>query len=142
MTCRVSSCNYQFCWVCLADWTTHGAATGGYYKCNRYEENLKNDKSLQAEERKREDAKSELARYMFYYERFANHDKAEKHARSLIPVINSKVELLQSLKNYPSNELVFLHDATMEVMRCRQVLKWTYAYGFFCISNKQKQKMD
>lgn len=87
MTCRVSTCNYQFCWVCMGDWSLHGAASGGHYKCNKYEEKIKTDTKLVAEEKKREDAKNELTRYMFYYERFANHDKAEKHAKSLIPVI-------------------------------------------------------
>ena len=46
MTCRVSSCNYQFCWVCLGDWAAHGSATGGHYKCNKYEEMVKSDKNL------------------------------------------------------------------------------------------------
>jgi ariadne-1 len=71
----------------MGDWSLHGAGTGGYYKCNKYEEQIKTDKNLLAEEKKREDAKNELQRYMFYYERYANHDKAERYARSLIPVI-------------------------------------------------------
>lgn len=37
MTC--SLCGQGFCWLCLADWTTHGAGSGsgGFYKCNFYE---------------------------------------------------------------------------------------------------------
>lgn len=94
MTCRVSSCGYNFCWVCLGDWATHGSATGGHYKCNKYEEVIKTNKNMQNEEKKREDAKNELTRYMFFYERFANHDKAERHGRELLPVIQSKIEML------------------------------------------------
>ena len=33
MTC--SQCKHQFCWLCLADWKTHGEGTGGFYSCNR-----------------------------------------------------------------------------------------------------------
>ena len=43
----------------MGDWKEHGSATGGYYKCNLYEEKKK-DSSFQREEQKREDAKTEL----------------------------------------------------------------------------------
>ena len=36
------------------------------------------DKKLSNEEKKRADAKSELDKYIFYFERFNNHEKAEK----------------------------------------------------------------
>ena len=38
MTCKreVGGCGYEFCWICLGDWTKHGSETGGYYKCNRF----------------------------------------------------------------------------------------------------------
>ena len=41
----------------------------------------KADKKLSAEEKKREEAKHDLDKYIFYFERYNNHDKAEKHAR-------------------------------------------------------------
>ena len=53
MTC--SQCRYEFCWICMGDWKNHGSATGGYYKCNLYEEKKK-DAGFQKEEQKREDA--------------------------------------------------------------------------------------
>ncbi|KAI3976010.1 hypothetical protein MKX01_016693 [Papaver californicum] len=34
MTCR---CRFEFCWLCLGDWKTHGNPTGGFYACNVYE---------------------------------------------------------------------------------------------------------
>ena len=91
MVCRVPTCNYGFCWVCLGDWKDHGSATGGHYKCNKYEEVVKKDNNMQKEEKKREDAKSELSRYMFYYERYDNHKKSEMHARKLLPTIELKI---------------------------------------------------
>jgi len=30
-------CKYDFCWVCLEPWKKHSTATGGYFRCNRYE---------------------------------------------------------------------------------------------------------
>ena len=35
--CRGEQCKYDFCWVCLEPWKKHSTATGGYFRCNRYE---------------------------------------------------------------------------------------------------------
>lgn len=68
---------------------------------------------------------------MFYFERYNNHDKAEKLARQLRPVIKAKIQLLHEIKNYPPSELEFLEEAINEVIKCRQVLKYTYVHGFY-----------
>ncbi len=73
---------------------------------------------------------------MFYFERYNNHDKAEKHARNLRPVIRAKIQLLNQIKNYPPSELEFLDEAINEVIKCRQVLKFTYVYGYFMKNQK------
>ena len=98
------------------------------------------DKKLSDEEKKRSEAKNELDKYMFYFERYNNHDKAEKHARTLSPVIKTKIELLHDIKKYPLNELEFLVEAINEVIRCRQVLKYTYVYGYY-LNNTKKQSL-
>ena len=38
MTCRKAQggCGFEFCWLCLGPWSTHGSRTGGYYACNNY----------------------------------------------------------------------------------------------------------
>lgn len=133
MTCR--GCHYEFCWVCTGCWKDHGSSTGGYYKCNIFEEKLKSDKNLADAEKQRNLHKSALARYTHYYERYANHDKSVKFAKNLLPTIQQKIELLNTVKNYPVAELTFLIDACQEVIKCSRVLKWTYAYGYYCTSN-------
>jgi len=30
-------CKFDFCWVCLENWKKHSSATGGYFRCNRFE---------------------------------------------------------------------------------------------------------
>ena len=57
MTCN--QCRHEFCWICMGDWKDHGSATGGYYKCNLYEEKKK-DTKFATEENARERAKNEL----------------------------------------------------------------------------------
>ena len=140
MTCRM--CSHEFCWLCMGLWSEHGSKTGGYYNCNKYEEMKKKDSKFESEERKRNDAKHELEKYMFYFERYNNHDKSEKHARALRPIIKSKIELLHAVKKYPMSELEFLQMAVDEVIKCRQVLKWTYVFAFYLLDAKEKQLFE
>ena len=83
-------------------------------------------------------AKNDLNKYMFYFERFNNHDKAEKHARKLLPFIKEKILLLHETKHYPLMQLEFLEKAVNEVIRCRKVLKYTYAYCYFLNNDKER----
>jgi len=118
MTCRL--CRHEFCWLCLGDWKEHGSATGGYYQCNKYDTAKKSgDQTILSKEKKIDDAKNELKKYMFYFERFNNHNKAEKHAVGLMPVIQNKINLLHDVKKYPVGELNFLEEAITEVIKCR-----------------------
>jgi ariadne-1 len=70
MSCQ--KCKYEFCWICTNDWKEHGANTGGYYNCNKYneEKNSTDDKSDAAK------AKRELDRYLHYYSRYHAHGKS------------------------------------------------------------------
>lgn len=31
-----AACRHEFCWICMRPWSTHGQATGGYFKCNDF----------------------------------------------------------------------------------------------------------
>ena len=64
---------------------------------------------LKNHENERKDARSELSRYLYYFERFNNHEKSEKLARNLKTVIQQKIELLHQKKHYPIQELEFLN---------------------------------
>ena len=61
MTCL--TCRHEFCWICMGPWADHGTNTGGYYKCNVYEQKLKDNAGFSEEEKKRDKAKNEMARY-------------------------------------------------------------------------------
>mmetsp|Transcript_23982 Transcript_23982/g.32149 ORF Transcript_23982/g.32149 Transcript_23982/m.32149 type:complete len:85 (+) Transcript_23982:1158-1412(+) len=68
---------------------------------------------------------------MWHYERFANHDKARNLAFKQLPVLRSKMNMLHDLKGFPAAELEFLVDGYEAVIKCREILKWTYAFGFY-----------
>jgi ariadne-1 len=140
MTCNM--CKHEFCWMCMGDWKEHGSATGGYYKCNKYEELKKDKNALTKAEEKREQAQHDLKKYMFYYERYNNHANAGEHAKEMQPKIKILIEKLNSEKCYPIAELGFLEEALQEVVRCRKVLKWTYAYAFYLQDEKEKALLE
>ena len=77
MTC--ASCKHEFCWMCMGLWKDHGNASGGYYKCNKFEEDKKSGK-VDKESIQREAVKNELNKYIHYYERYQNNQVANKYA--------------------------------------------------------------
>jgi ariadne-1 len=100
MTC--SKCRYEFCWLCLTEWSKHGSSTGGFYACNIYENLKSNDKELMERERIIAQSKNELQRYMFHYERFQNHQKSRDVCKKQMTKLAQNAELLYSVKNYPA----------------------------------------
>jgi hypothetical protein len=58
----------------MTEWKKHGEYQG-YNDCNKFIDATKKQE-MQEEEKIKEHAKNELSRYVFYFERFVNHDKA------------------------------------------------------------------
>mmetsp|Transcript_8487 Transcript_8487/g.26631 ORF Transcript_8487/g.26631 Transcript_8487/m.26631 type:complete len:526 (+) Transcript_8487:30-1607(+) len=139
MTCRTGAggCGHEFCWLCLGKWSEHGSATGGYYRCNKYEEDKKAGR-VSNDEKKRDAARTELNRYMHYFERFINHERAAKHMVATQRKIVSKMTMLQDSGMYKIAEVLFLKDAGEEVLQCRRVLKWTYPLSYYMPPGKEK----
>eukprot|EP00357_Protocruzia_adherens_P007125 CAMPEP_0114976138 /NCGR_PEP_ID=MMETSP0216-20121206/2500_1 /TAXON_ID=223996 /ORGANISM="Protocruzia adherens, Strain Boccale" /LENGTH=503 /DNA_ID=CAMNT_0002337021 /DNA_START=56 /DNA_END=1567 /DNA_ORIENTATION=- len=133
-----SSCHTDFCWLCLGPWSDHGSNTGGYFKCNKYEQMVANDGDLKQEEKTREEAKNELQKYTFYFERYNNHEKSKKIAQQQAPKIEEKIQSLHQIKKYPVGELEFLRVAAEEVIKCHRVLMWTYAVGYYLPEGPEK----
>ena len=110
-------------------WQTHSSGTGGYYSCNLYG----SSKEKMAEvEKLRQDSKTQLDRYMFFFGRFMNHQKgsllAEKELAGSHP---AAVEKLHARYGFEYTDLEFLFEALSQVIECRFVLKYTYVYGFY-----------
>ena len=123
MHCR--NCQSEFCWMCLQLWKVHG--TGNFYKCNIY---LEQGGNLE-EEQLRENAKDQLDRYMFYFSRYMNHEKGVKLAEFCLSEIGEKIDILTKKHSLPISVLECIPSAWSNVIKCRQVLKWTYVCGFY-----------
>lgn len=135
MTCR--SCRHEFCWICLQDWSKHGANTGGYYKCNRYDDEGASSDTEVAR------AKAELDRYLHYYQRYANHSEAGKFAVSSRAKAEEKmIELQQKNHNTSWIDVQFLNAATEQLIECRRVLKYTYVLGYYLSPGKERDLFE
>ncbi|CAK7322591.1 unnamed protein product [Dovyalis caffra] len=128
MTCT-PPCKFEFCWLCLGAWSDHGERTGGFYACNRYEA-AKQEGAYDESERRREMAKNSLERYTHYYERWASNQSSRQKALADLHQMQT-LEKLSDIHCTPESQLKFMTEAWLQIVECRRVLKWTYAYGFY-----------
>ncbi|CAL5200088.1 unnamed protein product [Lathyrus oleraceus] len=139
MTCT-PPCKFEFCWLCLGAWTDHGERTGGFYACNRYEA-AKQEGVYDETEKRREMAKNSLERYTHYYERWAsNQSSRQKALADLHQMQTINIEKLSDTQCQPESQLKFITEAWLQIVECRRVLKWTYAYGFYLAEHEQGKK--
>lgn len=124
-------CKFEFCWLCLGAWSDHGERTGGFYACNRYEA-AKQEGVYDDTEKRREMAKNSLERYTHYYERWAtNQSSRQKALADLQQMQTIHLEKLSDKQCQPESQLKFITEAWLQIVECRRVLKWTYAYGYY-----------
>ncbi|KAK9747733.1 hypothetical protein RND81_02G012300 [Saponaria officinalis] len=136
MTCK---CRFEFCWLCLGPWSKHGERTGGNYNCNTYETAKKSGK-YDEEEQRREMAKNNVERYAHYYERWASNHKSRQKAIEDLQNMQADLHKLSDRFKVTNAELVFLVNAWEQIIECRRVLKWTYAYGYYLPEHKTAKK--
>ncbi|KAM0890292.1 hypothetical protein ACQ4PT_027115 [Festuca glaucescens] len=130
MTCT-PPCKFEFCWLCLGSWQEHGERTGGFYACNRYESAKKEGIYDEAEAR-RERAKHSLERYMHYYERWSSNQASRQKAQAdLQKAEKEQLAKLSDVYGIPETQLKFIIEAWSQIIECRRVLKFTYAYGYY-----------
>ncbi|KAG5530866.1 hypothetical protein RHGRI_025727 [Rhododendron griersonianum] len=116
--CPGPGCEFEFCWLCLGAYSGHG-------QCNRY-------KATDEAERKREMAKMSIQRYTHYYERWAtNESSRQKALAGLHEMQTVNLKKLSDKQSQPETQLKFMTEAWLQIVECRRVLKWTYAYGYY-----------
>ncbi|GLJ47795.1 hypothetical protein SUGI_1009440 [Cryptomeria japonica] len=146
MTC-VAPCFYEFCWLCLGNWNTHS----NNFACNRFQvdeqgtETVTNQESESEAEKiqreQRETIKQSLERYSHYYERWAAHERSmEKALSDLKHVQNLQMKQLGDIQCLTELDLKFVTDAWLQIVECRRVLKWTYAYGYYLSQDENSHK--
>ncbi|XP_033513490.1 probable E3 ubiquitin-protein ligase ARI7 isoform X2 [Nicotiana tomentosiformis] len=118
-------CGYQFFWLCLKK---KGPCIDS---CNRYEE-----------KKEVKEAKKLVQRYTHYFEIWASNEKSRQKAfKDLNEMRDEGLKELSELHNLPETELGFIIPAWQQIVECRRVLKWTYAYGFY-LGEKEKTEFQ
>ncbi|KAI4302746.1 hypothetical protein MLD38_038457 [Melastoma candidum] len=139
MTCT-PPCKFEFCWLCLGAWSDHGERTGGFYACNRYD-TTKQEGVYDESERRREMAKNSLERYTHYYERWASNQSSRQKALADLQQMQAvHLEKLSDVQCQPESQLKFIIEAWQQIVECRRVLKWTYAYGYYLPEHEHAKK--
>uniref|UniRef100_A0A2P2NHI9 RBR-type E3 ubiquitin transferase n=1 Tax=Rhizophora mucronata TaxID=61149 RepID=A0A2P2NHI9_RHIMU len=127
MTCS-QPCGFQFCWLCLGAWRGHLAGS-----CNGYGRDPK-DGEIQS-------LRVDILRYQHYYDRWAANERSRQIAlEDLRKVQDKHIEEIACKFQQPASQLTFLAEAWQQIVECRRVLKWTYAYGYYLPGNNLAKK--
>ncbi|XP_074035864.1 ankyrin repeat and IBR domain-containing protein 1 [Leptinotarsa decemlineata] len=137
---KCSKCKFDFCWVCQESWKRHSSATGGYFRCNRFEAVHKADEkqgSLIIEAMDRNNQMQEMSRFLHFYTRFRNHENSQKLEEPLLTGVRQKMEVLASSLGMKKGEdtgdkgTKFIEDGVRELLKARRVLCGSYVYGYY-----------
>ncbi|KAK0049838.1 protein ariadne-2 [Biomphalaria pfeifferi] len=137
-------CKYDFCWMCLGDWKSHGSE---YYECSRYKENPNI-----ANESVHVQAREALKKYLFYYERWENHAKSLQLEETTTAKITTRTQ--EKVMNnqgtwidwqYLLRAAGLLKKAGLLVFQwskglgiCRYTLQYTYPYAYYMEKGPRK----
>ena len=141
-------CNYQFCWLCMKKWEVHGYNST---VCNAWQEPEPDAESNAA--------KQNLEKWLFYFDRFNNHELSarldvelcERADEKMVEVQEigavSWIEVSSYLRIVAGSALMtgrgsqakFMKDAVDELTECRLSLKWSYVMAYFLQPDNQKQ---
>ncbi|XP_068763396.1 E3 ubiquitin-protein ligase ARIH2 isoform X2 [Struthio camelus] len=127
-------CFPYFCWMCLGDWKTHGSE---YYECSRYKENPDIvNQSQQAQ------AREALKKYLFYFERWENHNKSLQLEAQTYQRIQEKIQerVMNNLGTWIDWQ--YLQNAAKLLAKCRYTLQYTYPYAYYMESGPRKKLFE
>jgi hypothetical protein len=81
---------------------------------------------------------------LFYFERFFNHRNSLQHAEKTIAAAKERVAALEAASSSSAavTQFEFLMEAVDMVVRCRQVLQWTYVRAFYMSDQPARERFE
>lgn len=151
MTCTNRRCKHEFCWICRQPWRLHGKRTGGFFRCNKWQEDeasdnaeAKSDPDLdtgtaQFSAYAARQASATMAHFLHYFNRYTAHlessdlerNMADNVCTRLAPVIEASLLSIETDVMPLWDGLYFIHAAFVELLECRSVLKNSYIFAFY-----------
>ncbi|EGT55876.1 hypothetical protein CAEBREN_30176 [Caenorhabditis brenneri] len=120
--CTNPACGFQFCWICLKAWSVHAQA---WYNCNSFD---------QAAEKTREKFRTNLDRYIFYYNRYVGHKDSLRLESKLIRKVEQQMQRMQA-RGMSFTEVQFLRTAVDTLRICRETMMFTYVFAYYLEKN-------
>ena len=135
MTCNksFSGCGYEFCWICMGEWAPHGS---NWYNCSRYDEKSAEEKLKKDHVEK---AKTDLAKYVHYFDRYMNHHRALKITVGMRKKVLGYVKSFNEIQSLNYEEVRFLEESLETIIKSRRMLKNTYIFGYYMKDVNEKQ---
>lgn len=124
-------CNYHFCWLCKKAWSMHDNSTGGFYRCNMYQEDIKNN-NISDEEKAILQGNVILSKYMYYYNK---HKESERNY-----IMYQKK--LDEYCNSTLNVYTFIIKAIEKLIEVFKILKWIYCMTYYMKDGPQKKLFE
>lgn len=122
MKCK-ALCGYQFCWICLQKWQVHF----NFYGCNCFSE-------IAAKNLKEKESKK---KYLHCFDRWEAHGVSRGQAvKDLEKLKSEQIKKLCDVQEQVGSHMEFLVEAWKQIIKCRQILRWTYAHRYFLPDNE------
>ncbi|KAI0818682.1 hypothetical protein BC629DRAFT_1463549 [Irpex lacteus] len=110
IVCR--HCNHEFCWMCMKVWSVHGYSNT---TCNAFVEPEPTAESSEA--------RQNLERWLFYFDRFTNHELSADLDKALLERTEERMREVQENSEMSWIEAKFMEKAVDELTKCRLTLK-------------------
>lgn len=104
------------------------------YNCNRFDEKDAKDAQDAAS-----DSRRSLERYLFYFDRYANHANSIQLESKLEAMVEKKMQEIQLSASMSWIEVQFLSRALKTLRECRTALMNTYVFAFFLKKNNEAE---
>ena len=116
----------------MGRWQFHGDWTGGYFECNNYiQKKLAKRKVDKAKSDAQRKAKKKHGRYFKHvYDRYKNHLQSLDFELAILEKADEKMTKLRASTS-TEEDVTFFEDAARELLKCRHVLKGSYALSYF-----------
>lgn len=125
MICAKESCKFEFCWLCLNDWENYS------HDCNRFVQ-------AEAEQNPVSPSSAALAKYLFYYNRYMNHQRSLSLEKQIeVTLIDLKATITD--RGVAGMEIKFLDKALEGLCQSRRTLMYTYVFAFYLQRDNQAE---